>query len=207
MGQDIKLNFINRSSDTNNSSIVIFQQNAAVTFDEKPVAWRMIKNCGRGDNHPFTFPLNLQVMARDSWGNYTAPANAVGGQAFGMVLDTSGDVLTLLNVSAGSPNEVEVHNQLARGAINACILKDGKLLAVKTGLAPGEKASFQFNARIYIGVVGELDEGDVIHSAIASQVNTEIDLIGITSADVVMTGGGAGQNSTPFEFHLENINQ
>lgn len=206
MGQDIKLNFVNRSNDTNNSSIVIFQQNAAESFGEKPVAWTVIRNCGRGDHHPFTFPFDLEVGARDSWGNYTSPVSAAGGQAFGMVLDTSGDVLTLLNVNAGSPNEVEVHNQLARGAIDACILKDGKLLAVKTGLAPGEKASFQFNSRIYIGVVSQLDEGEIIASSIASEVNTQIDLIGITSADIVMTGGGAGANATPFQFRLENIN-
>ena len=27
------------------------------------------------------------------------------------------------------------------------------------------------------------------------------------NADIVMTGGGPGESSSPFEFHLENINQ
>ncbi|MDC0684919.1 hypothetical protein [Sorangium atrum] len=38
-----------------------------------------------------------------------------------------------------------------------------------------------------------------------SSVNTELSLLGIASADIVMAGGGAGVDSTPFVFTLENI--
>ena len=46
-----------------------------------------------------------------------------------------------------------------------------------------------------------------MNSAIISQINSEINLFGITSADIVMSGGGPGKNSEPFNFTLENINQ
>jgi hypothetical protein len=205
--ENISLNFINRSGDTNNSSIVIFQQNVAESFGEIAVAWKVIKNCGRLDRHPFIFPLQFQVSAKDSWGNYTPQLTAYDGQAYDMTLDNSGDVLGLSKSNSTSPNEVEVRNKLAQGAINACIFKDGRLLATKTNMAPGQKAVFQFQPRIYIGVVSQVTEGQVINSAIISQVNTEINLFGITSANIVMTGGGPGPNSSPFEFQLENINQ
>ena len=68
---EIKLNYVNHSNDTNNSSVVIFQQNVAENFGEIAIAWLVIKNCGRLDNHPFTYPLQFQVCASDSWGNYT----------------------------------------------------------------------------------------------------------------------------------------
>ncbi len=205
--ESIKLNFINKSADTNNSNVVIFQQNVAEDFGELAIAWRVIENCGRLDNHPFVYPLKFEVCASDSYGNYTPQMTAYDGQAYQMVKDTSGDVLNLANTPAVSPNEVEVRNNLQAGAINANIFKDGKLLAAKTNMAPGQKAVFEFHPRIYIGVVSQIEEGQVMNSAIIQQVNTEINLFGITSANIVMTGGGPGRSSSPFDFHLEKINQ
>ena len=43
--QKIKLNFINKSKDTNNSSVVVLQKNVAESFDEIAVAWKIIENC------------------------------------------------------------------------------------------------------------------------------------------------------------------
>lgn len=203
----IKLNFINRSKDTNNSSVVIFQKNTATDFNELAVAWKVIENCGRLDNHPFTYPLNFAVSASDSYGNYTPQLLALEGEAFDMIKTTSGDVLQQSSTPAVSSMEVEVRNNLITGAINANCYRSGTLLATKTGLAPGQKAVFEFQPRIYIGVVSQIEEGDVMNSAIISQINSEINLFGITSADIVMTGGGPGSASTAFNFTLENINQ
>lgn len=203
----IKLNFINRSSDTNNSSVVIFQQNVAENLGELAVAWKVIENCSPLENHPFVYPLDLMVAASDSYGSYTPMLTAYDGQAFDMIKSTSGDILQLSRLPATRPTEVEVRNNLIQGVINANCYRDGKLLATKTGLAPGQKAVFEFQPRIYIGVVSQIEEGNVMNSAIISQVNTEINLFGITSADIVMTGGGPGKSSTEFNFTLENINQ
>ncbi|RLJ79437.1 hypothetical protein [Pedobacter alluvionis] len=205
--EKIKLNFINRSGDTNNSTVVIFQQNVAEDFGEIAIAWQVIKNCGRLDNHPFVYSSNFQVSASDSYGNYTPQLTAYEGQAFDMLKSNSGDILQLSSIPATSSTEVEVRNQLMLGAINAYCYRDGKLLAAKTGLAPGQKAVFEFQPRIYIGVVSQIEEGDVMNSAIISQVNSEINLFGISSADIVMTGGGSGKSSVPFYFTLENINR
>jgi hypothetical protein len=205
--ENIKLNFVNRSADTNNSSIVIFQQNVAEDFGEIAIAWQVIKNCGRDDNHPFDFPMLFKVSASDSYGNYTPQMTAYPGQAYEMVKDPSGDVLKLSTAQATNPFEVEIRNNLETGAINGNCFKSGKLLAAKTNLAPGQKAVFQFQPRIYIGAVSQIEEGDVMNSAIIQQVNTEINLFGIMNADIVMSGGGAGPSSEPFTFNLANINR
>lgn len=201
---DIKLNFINDSNDVNNSEIVIFAKNVATDVHETAVAWLVIQNCGRGDNHPFVYPMATQVGASDSWGNYTPLLDAANGQQFSMVRDTSGDVLKY-NGQAASPNEIEVLNALQQGAINAGIYKSGKLYAQETSVAPQQKAVFQFKPTIWIGVVSQAVQGEVMNSAIVSSVNTELSLLGIASADIVMTGGGAGPNATPFRFNLANI--
>ncbi|MFI2767931.1 hypothetical protein [Ruegeria faecimaris] len=204
--ENIQLRLVNHSDDANNSSIVIFQQNVAEDFGELAIAWKVIKNLGRLDYHPFKYPLKFQVSASDSYGNYTPQMTAYDGQAYEMVKDTSGDILRLAKTPATSPNEVELRNNLTMGSINANIYREGKLLAAKTNLAPGQKGVFQFHPTIYIGVVSQIEEGQVMDSAIISQINTEINLFGIQSADIVMSGGGPGKNSTPFDFQLANIN-
>ncbi len=201
---DIALNFINNSNDANNSEVVIFQKNVATNFDELAVAWQVIRYCGQGDNHPFTFPMTMYVGASDSYDNYTPQLEAQNGQLFQMALTTSGDRLVAFGGGTSS-KEVQVLNSLPKGAINASIYKNGKLLAKKTSIAPQQKAVFEFKPTIWIGVASQIVQGQVMDSAIISNINTELSLLGIASADIVMTGGGPGANSTPFAFNLENI--
>lgn len=201
---DIQLNFINASNDANNSQIVIFQKNVATSFEELAVAWQVIRYCGQGDNHPFVFPMRMDVAAADSWGNFTAHQEAQNGQLFTMQRTASGDHLALTG-EATSPSEVQVLNGLEQGAISANIFKAGKLFATKTAIAPQQKAVFSFKPTLWIGVASEVVEGQVLNDAILSNINTELSLLGIASADIVMTGGGPGQNAVPFAFSLQNI--
>lgn len=201
----IKLNYINRSNDKSNSSIVIFQINAAESFDGLAHAWKIIENCGTFHNHPFTYTPRIQVGVKDCYGNYTPRRWARNGEAFEVVKDSSGHVLRPADAPAVSFEEVEVRNNLPRGAMDACVFRDNRLLAEKTSLAPGQKAVFKFFHRVYVGVVSRVQEEEAMDSAIIKTVNTEINLYRLASADIVMTGGGPGPDSRPFEFRLENV--
>ncbi|MFL6844260.1 MAG: hypothetical protein ACJ8ER_05205 [Allosphingosinicella sp.] len=201
---DIQLNFVNKSNDQNNSQIVIFQKNVAAGYNELHVAWQVIQNCGIGDNHPFTYPQTMQVSASDSWGNFTPRLDAQPGQQFAVNYTGSGDTLGL-NGAATYPTEVQVVNLLSQGAVSANIYKSGSLLSTKTSVAPQQMASFEFKPTIWIGAASQIVQGTVINSAIVDQINTELSLLGIASADIVMTGGGPGQNSMPFNFTLQNV--
>ncbi|WP_420012916.1 hypothetical protein [Tateyamaria sp.] len=129
--ENINLNFINKSADTNNSRIVIYQQNVAVDFDELAVAWRVTQNVGQLDNHRFVYPILFDMSARDSYGSYTPQITADNGNTYEMIKDGSGDILRLASNTAASPNEVLAQNNLPQGAIDICICRDGKLLAQK----------------------------------------------------------------------------
>ncbi len=201
---DIKLNFVNQSNDRNNSEVVIFQKNVATSYEELAVAWKVIEYCGQSWNHPFTYPMDMFVAASDSWGNFSQQQAASNGQQFAVIENQSGDILQYAG-QASSQNEVEVLNGLQLGAIDANVYKDNRLLATKTSIAPGQKAVFQFKPTIWIGVVSQIEEGQIMNSAILSNINTEISLFGVKSADIVMTGGGPGSGSTPFQFTLQNI--
>lgn len=201
---DIALNFVNSSNDKNNSEILIFTKNVATTFEETAVAWTVIQNCAQGFNHPFTYPMQMYVAASDSYGNYSPQLAAENGEMFKMYTSDSGDSLAYAGPAAG-PNEVDVLNALQKGSIDARIYKSGKLLAIKTGISPGQKAVFEFKPTLFIGVASQVVEGQVLNSAILSNINTELSLQGIVSADIVMTGGGTGPGATAFEFNLANI--
>jgi hypothetical protein len=200
----VKLNFINESNGINNLSVVIFQKNIATDFDELSVAWRVIRRCGPGDSHPFDFPIEFTVGAADSYGDCTPQHPAELGQLFSIERTSSGDRLVLKGPSPNS-DEVQLLNNLPKDAMTANVYKSGKLLATKTSLAPQQKAVFQFKPTIWVGVVSQISEGEIMNSAVVSAVNTELSLLGVSSADIVMTGGGPGPNSESFQFNLANI--
>ena len=115
----IRLNFINQSSDANNSQIVIFQQDPASDTDSPAAPWKVIPNCAPGDRHSFNFPKAL-------------------------------------------------------------------------------------GPTIWIGVAPQAAEGRP-PTAIVSSINTQLSLLNVASADIVMEGGGPGANSQPFTFSLANV--
>lgn len=199
---DIEITFINQSNDENNSDVVIFAKNAATNFEEVAVAWTVIQNCGRNWSHKFKYPMDFYVGAQDSWGNVSDLKLGSYGQKWDLIRSTSGDALTLDSDPASSPEEVEIKNALAQGSIDAQIYKDGRLFSTKTGLSPQQKAVFTFKPTIWVGVVSQVEEGQIMNSAILSDINTEISLLGITKANLIMTGGGVGSSAEPFVFTL-----
>jgi len=206
MANSIRLQVVNQSNDVNNSEILIFQKNVAPGFSEIAVAWLVIQNLGNGDRHPFTYSYDMYVDASDSYGNFTPQLGpAAPGMGFQMVLNTSGDVLQSYSSGAANVTDIDVRNDLSTGSINANIYRSNQLLATKTNVVPGQKATFVFKPTIFIGVVSQIQQGDIIDSAILSSVNTELSLMGIASADIVMSGGGSGSSSVPYTFSLQNV--
>jgi len=201
----IKLNFINKSNDPNNSDIIIFQKNTGIDFEDTAVAWKVINNCSVGWNHCFELSREINIGAVDSWNNpINSPISAEYGQQFRVYADAAGNHIEYAG-QGSSTDKVLFRSDLPKGSINANIYKAGNLLARSTGISPAQTSAFRFKPTIWIGVSSQIQEGDIINSAIISEVDTELNLAGIASADVVMTGGGPGPNTTPFHFTLENI--
>jgi len=201
----IKLNFINKSQDVNNSNVVIFQKNVAASFNEKAVAWQVIQNCGFGDIHPFTYSQTMSVSASDSFGNFTPSLPANPGDALDVTLTPSGDQIGKSLTPSNDVTEVEVRNLLKTGSITANIYKSGNLLATKKNVVPQEMATFVFQPSIYVGIISNIEQGDVMDSAIVNAVNQQFSLLGVASADIVMSGGGSGAGATALQFSLQNV--
>jgi len=199
---DMKITFINQSNALNGSVVVICQKNIAPNSDGVVVAWRVLENLGINWKHKFAYPINFYVGAGDEWGNLCNPQLADTGQKWNVVRSSSGDVLNLDSASASSLTEVEIKNCLPIGSIDAQIYKDGKLLATKTGVSLQQKGVFEFETSIWVGVVPQMGEGDILDAAALSAVNTEISLLGIAKADLILTDGSADGTGPPFKFTL-----
>lgn len=196
---DVRLNLINRTTDFN-GGLVIFQKNAAAAFGELAVAWQVIPDLGVGNSRSFTFPMSMKIAASDSYNNYTPQQDATNGQLFKLALTSSGDYLQSAGM-ASSPGQVQVLNALERGAFSVSIYKDGKLLAVETAISPQQKAIFEFKPSIWIGIINQVTQGEIMNSDVVSNINTELSLSDLTSADIAMTGN----SKDGYKFGLENI--
>lgn len=201
---DVKLNFINESNADQSDSVVIFKKNVTESFDELAVAWKVIKNCGVGWREEFTIPMNYEVNALDDYDNVLGAATASDGDCFVVQHTSSGKILKL-DASDEEHNQIRLRNELREGAITVNIYKNGKLLAIKKNLLPQQEAVFEFDPTIWIGVVEGVEEGETMNSAIVSNVDTQLSLLGVKSADIVMTGGGPGKTAEAFKFQMENV--
>jgi len=198
------LNFINRSCDGQDKEIVLFQRNTVANMNELTVAWKVIRYCGFGCHHPFVYADETEVAYSDEFGNFAPRKTAAPGQMFSVVPTPSGRRL-VASGDATSPTEIQVLNALPRGAVNINFYRNNQLLTVKPWVAPGQKAVFSFLPTLWIGVASQVVQGEPLSSAILSNVNQELPLQGVASADLVMTGGGAGSDSISYVFALENV--
>lgn len=196
---DIQLTLINQSSDANNSSVVIFQQNVATSFEEIAVAWTVIDN-SPGQQTSIVYPTDLQIAVVDGRGNRTPLVAAQPGQAFVMRAPTGPRLAP--DPTAPDPDEISLLNALPVGAITVEIYRAGRLLARQSGIPPRQTASFKFSHSLWIGPGHQVTQGQTLSSADLAKVNTELSLLGVTSADIVMAGGGTGPTATPFTFTL-----
>lgn len=202
----VKLRLFNYSWDVTDSDIIIFQKNVVETLEEIAFAWRVIKRLGFQCSHSFTYSHEFEVGVRDAWGNDTPNFLAAPGQRWEMLRDYSGNELRLSHCPATSYRETEIYNSLDEGSITARIYRDGLLVTEKANVSPGMKAVFRFEPRIYIGIASQVDEGDVVDAAVLSDVNTSINLSGLRSADIIMSGRGQGPEATRLSFALANVN-
>lgn len=77
---------------------------------------------------------------------------------------------------------------------------------MKTAVAPGQTATFLLQSNLWIGVVPMVQTGQVLDEAIMNTIDTQLSLLGIKSADIIMSGGGGGGSpATPYRFELANV--
>lgn len=200
----IRLRFLNLSHDVNHPRVFLFQRNYAMTREEEVIPWKVIERCGFGWFHPFTFSTAASVVVHDGNGVYTPVLSAERALCLRVWRDLTGR-LAVEVLPSESLTRIDVTNGTRRGALQACVLRDGRLLALQDAILPGQVASFDLRASIVAGADCSVVEGEKLPMTSAAEFYDELDLNGVASADLVMNGGGPGADSTPLRFSLRNV--
>jgi hypothetical protein len=200
---DVKLNFIDHSTGTTDSHVVIFARDASAAAGSPAVAWKVIHS-RPGETHHFIFPLHCEVEVEYGAGQHTRRQQAEAGQRFTFT-EVDGRPHLLESGAAATRKVVEIVNGLSQGAIDANVYRGGRLFATRRGIAPKHDAVFSIEPTLRVGAVQHVHEGSIMNLAVLTSVNTELSLLGIASADIVMTGGGPGRSSMPFQFNLQKL--
>lgn len=198
---DIRFTFINRSHDQRRLPVFLCHADAGDRGAAGAVAWKVIRNCAYDWRHPFVYKWQMEAGLADSFGNYSPRLAASCGQVFAALPTVAGRVFRR---HSGSCSGIAIVNKLAQGAVHACLFNEGRLLACHTNLAPGQTANFRIPAVLRIGAAPNVQQGQLLDAEAMASASCEIPLLGLASADIVMTGGG-GSQAPPLSFHIENI--
>ena len=196
-----KLKFVNLCNDPSPPAVVFFQE--AIADGTPPIAWKVIRHCGYESYHPFVYPFATEVSIRDSYGNRTPRLRAEGGMAFEALATPSGHGLFQTG-RAQSVRNIEIHNDLAVGAVDAELFRDGRLLARKTAVAPAQEAVFQPRPVLNVTTVCGTIEGQPLNPFTIGSV-TRLVLVGVAEAEIVIIGGGGGPMAKAFTFVMEKV--
>jgi len=201
MGHEtIRLRMINRSVEAPPPEVIVWQSNDAPGAGSTPVVWRVIRRCWRDWTHPFALPSELSVGLRDGSGaGGTVPVS--DGTRLQVARSGSGR-LRVEEGLARNPSLFEVCNLGCRGPLDVEVRRGGRVLAVQRHLGFGAAARFRFRPTLWLSAVSGLEEGTPLDETVWLGVPVALDLFGLLSADIVMTGGGPGSGSTPLVFHL-----
>lgn len=169
MKSNIKITYINRSSNLYLPKIFIFAKNEIPSFDvlKEGCAWKVIEKIGRESSCEFEYPLLTEVCA--AWNNSQyktkkLPANI--GKNYVVKEDNSGIIIDR-NGNATNPKYIELCNEIhVKNGVSVHLYKDGHLLLTKKVVGFGQKATFVLQPRLYWGIASEIEEGQDLSSAI-----------------------------------------
>jgi len=207
MRTNIRLNFINRTTNRNLADIILFQKNGIRQMEEynEVHAWKVIHQCGYRNHHPFWFAIHIQIQIIDCYGNYVTWGVAEPGKLYRVTRSGTGEYRLSQGGVSSLPNTIEVENGLNEGTIDIAVSRNDRLVLKQPIICPGEITPFNINNVVYIGRTYGIEEGDIINPVVLARIRTCLSLEGILQADLVMRGGGSGPRAEQFDFHLENI--
>lgn len=201
---EIALTVINESDCGHDIELAVFQKNAAKDADEMLVAWKVIQGLGRGERHPFEFHAGTAIAVGDPWGNYSPQFPVSDGVVYGMSYTPSGHKLSGEGPGA-SPHEILCRNDHPAETVSVGLYRSGRLLMQRRGVAPGATASFAVEPTLFMTVCSGREVGELLPSHVFSPDAFAISLLGLRSANIVVSGAGVGPHAMPFIFQLTEV--
>lgn len=159
-----------------------------------PLPWKVVKRLPHWGYHPFEFSAKPRLCLSDDDGNFNP------GRDLGL-----GEKLTLSGrrqwqKAPANRGEIAVHNSSDTG-FGAWLYRASQASGYRA-LGPHQQLLLRPQSRLCLTTALSWRPWDFPDPGAQP---TYFSLIGIASADILLVGGGAGRDSGPFRFHLENI--
>ncbi len=204
MSLNTEITYVNKSMNKDLPTIFVFTKNEVPTFDalKEGVAWRVIPDIGRASSSSFVFPIETSVSATWQDGqNKTKELSSTIGKRYTVAKNDTGIVLET-NGNASDTNSVEVTNDInVPNGVSAQLYKDGKLMMEKKIVGFGQKATFVLKPKLYWGIASEIQEGQLLNSAVLNSEHFFVqDLEGVSKAIVSLNGN----EEDGYSFRIEN---
>jgi hypothetical protein len=198
-----KICYVNKSANKDLPQVFVFAQNGTLNFDsiKEGVAWKVIKNVGRGSRSTFDYSDQYSVQASwDNGSNSTAQIPAKLGNKYQVIQDATGIVLKP-DGDASDAKTIEVINAIeVSNGVTAQYCKNGNVMLEKSEVGYGQSAIFIPSEKIYFGLASEITEGSSLQSAVInSKKFFELDLAGLSY--VMISLNGNAENG--YQFQIE----
>jgi hypothetical protein len=195
MATDIKITYTNKSMNKDLPTVFVFTKNETPTFDvlKEGVAWRTIPDIGRGSSSSFVFPIVTEVGATWQGGmNKTQVLPSDIGKRYTVSQNDTGIVLAA-NGNASDTKSIDVNNDAnIQDGVSASLYKDNKLMLTKNIVGYGQKATFVLKPKLYWGIASEIQESQLINSAVLNTDSFfEQDLEGVSEVNISLNGNAA----------------
>lgn len=176
-------------SDNKDADVLVFTKNLKANLSAlPPVAWQVIKHIGFRGFHNFTFTVDTQIeVTWDGGASGILPTEVSEGGTYALnQIETD---YNLVQTGVTLANEIDVQNNVKTpGGIDVTLFKDGKAIMVQPGVAFGEQAEFGLHPKIYVGLVSNVIESDVLTTAVMSQTFTPISLEDLSALTFALLG-------------------
>jgi len=161
----------------------------------------VLPDVAQGASSLLIYPRTMTVQTMWGAGNATRSLLAEIGRRYTVEEDATGIVL-VPSGNASQPNAIEISFLVhVDGGITAQLLKGDKVFLQKTLVAYDQKATFIVEPKLYWGIASEIQEGQLIASAVLqTDAFFEQHLEGVSQATVTLIGDSA----SGYQFTVEN---
>jgi hypothetical protein len=180
-------------SDNDVSDVLVLLRNTrASAAMAPPIAWQVLRG-GHRSFHKFVHTTETQVKV--AWDGGLLVAEAMERAIYAVKERGHQSVLARTGVTV--PNETIVLNDLPSPAgIDVTLYRDGKPVMTRRGVPHGAQAEFGLESTIWVGLVNDVAEGDVLTPDVISRKFTPFELTGLSS----LTFGLYGSREQGFSF-------
>lgn len=196
----IDLTYVNRAGGDAIPEVLVMQMDDASPGLPNAIAWKVIRRCAPGHWHPFSYAPMAEICLGDEFGNFTERQSAMPGARFAVQPLLRGRELAR-RATDPARDDIALRNELTLGAVDACLYRNGRLLARRCALGPGRSAAFRIRPVLWLGTCSGARQGQRLGDAVPDAPLTALPLYGLVSATIALHGGG----NEPYAFVFEEV--